>query len=109
MYHGYQSVQGGGSWNTAVLVRVYNLQHPWTDVSEYHKIFRNLRDSDNLPAASMPPDRVGYVFDCSMEELGSFMDNNKGTQRPNVSKYARHVLSSFLCALEACLVNSELP
>ena len=45
MYHGNQSVQGGGSWNTAVLVRVYNLQHRWTDVSEYHKIFRNLRDS----------------------------------------------------------------
>ena len=45
MYHGYQSVQGGGSWNTAVLVRVYNLQQRWTDVSEYHKIFRNLRDS----------------------------------------------------------------
>ena len=45
MYHGYQSVQGGGSWNTAVLVRVYNLQYRWTDVSEYQKIFRNLRDS----------------------------------------------------------------
>ena len=35
---------------------------------------------------------------------------NRCTQRPNVSKYARRVLNSFLCALEACcLANLELP
>ena len=34
---------------------------------------------------------------------------NRGTQRPNVSKYARNVSDGFLCALEACLVNLELP
>ena len=33
---------------------------------------------------------------------------NMGTQRPNVSKYARSVSDGFLCALEACLVNLEL-
>ena len=34
-----------------------------------------------------------------------------GTQRPNVSEYARleDVSNSFLCALEACSVNLELP
>ena len=31
----------------------------------------------------------------------------RGTQRPNVSKYARSVFC-FLCALEACLVILEL-
>ena len=31
-------------------------------------------------------------------------------QRPNVSKHARRLLNSVLCALlEACLVNLELP
>ena len=34
---------------------------------------------------------------------------SRGTQRPNVSKYARSVSNGFLCALEACLVNLELP
>ena len=33
----------------------------------------------------------------------------KGTQRPNVSWYARRASNGFLCALEACLVNWELP
>ena len=33
----------------------------------------------------------------------------RGTQRPNVSKYARSVSNGFLLALEACLVNLELP
>ena len=33
----------------------------------------------------------------------------RGTQRPNVSKYARSVWNGFLCALEACLVNLKLP
>ena len=32
-------------------------------------------------------------------------DITRGTQRQNVSKYARSVLNSFLCALEACLVK----
>ena len=32
---------------------------------------------------------------------------SRGTQRPNVSKYARSVSNGFLCALEACLVNLE--
>ena len=36
-------------------------------------------------------------------------DITRGTQRPNVSKYARSVLNSFLCAFEAFLVNLELP
>ena len=31
------------------------------------------------------------------------------TQRTNVSKYARSVSNGFLSALEACLVNLELP
>ena len=31
----------------------------------------------------------------------------RGTQRPNVSKYARRVSDGFFCALEACLVNLE--
>ena len=35
-------------------------------------------------------------------------DISGGTQGPNVSIYARGVLNSFLCALEACLVNLEL-
>ena len=34
---------------------------------------------------------------------------DRGTQRPNVSKYTRSVSNGFLCALEACLVNLELP
>ena len=34
---------------------------------------------------------------------------SRGTQRPNVSKYDRTVSNGFLCALEACLVNLELP
>ena len=33
----------------------------------------------------------------------------RGTQRPNVSKYARSVSNAFLLALEACLVILELP
>ena len=33
----------------------------------------------------------------------------KGTQRPNVSRYARSASNGFLYALEACLVNLELP
>jgi len=33
----------------------------------------------------------------------------KGTQRPNVSRYARSAWNGFLYALEACLVNLELP
>ena len=33
----------------------------------------------------------------------------RGTQRRNVSKYARSVSNSFLRALEDCLVNLELP
>ena len=33
----------------------------------------------------------------------------RGTQRPNVSKYARSVSEGFLYALEACLVNLESP
>ena len=36
-------------------------------------------------------------------------DITRGTQQPNVSKYARSVLNSFLCTFEACLVNLELP
>ena len=32
-----------------------------------------------------------------------------GTQRPNVSKYARSVSDGFLYALEACLVNWSFP
>ena len=32
---------------------------------------------------------------------------NRGTQRPNVSKYARSVSDGFHYALEACLVNLE--
>ena len=32
-----------------------------------------------------------------------------GTQRPNISKYARSVSDGVLYALEACLVNLELP
>ena len=34
---------------------------------------------------------------------------HRSTQQPNVSKYARSVSNGFLCALEACLVNWELP
>ena len=34
---------------------------------------------------------------------------NRGTQRPNVSKYARSVLDGFYHRLEACLINLELP
>ena len=34
---------------------------------------------------------------------------SRRTQRPNVSKYDRTVSNGFLCALEACLVNLELP
>ena len=34
---------------------------------------------------------------------------NMGTQRPNVSKYARSVSDGFPYALEACLVTLELP
>ena len=30
-------------------------------------------------------------------------------QQPNVSKYTRSVSNGFLSALEACLVNLELP
>ena len=41
--------------------------------------------------------------------LKRFFTLNGCAQRPNVSKYARRVLNSFLCALEACLVNLELP
>ena len=33
----------------------------------------------------------------------------RNTQRPNVSKYATIVSNGFLCALEACLDNLELP
>ena len=33
----------------------------------------------------------------------------QGTQRTIVSKYARNVSDGFLCVLEACLVNLELP
>ena len=33
----------------------------------------------------------------------------RGTQRPNVSKYARSVSDGFPYALEACLVTLELP
>ena len=33
----------------------------------------------------------------------------RGTQRPNVSKYARSDWDGFLYVLEACLVNLELP
>ena len=36
-------------------------------------------------------------------------DLKRGTQRPNVSKYVRIVSSGFLYALEASLVNLELP
>ena len=35
--------------------------------------------------------------------------NLSGTRRPNVSKYARSVSDGFLYALEAFLVNLELP
>ena len=37
------------------------------------------------------------------------MNENSGTQRPNVSKYVRGVSDGFLHALEACLPSSELP
>ena len=33
----------------------------------------------------------------------------RGTQRPNVFKYDTSVSDGYLCALEACLVNLELP
>ena len=33
----------------------------------------------------------------------------RNTQPPNVSKYATIVSNGFLCALEACLDNLELP
>ena len=33
----------------------------------------------------------------------------QGTQRTIVSKHPRHVSNGFLCVLEACLVNLELP
>ena len=36
-------------------------------------------------------------------------DLKRGTQRPNVSKYVRIVSNGFLYALEASLVNLELP
>ena len=36
-------------------------------------------------------------------------DLKGGTQRPNVSKYVRIVSNGFLYALEAILVNLELP
>ena len=36
-------------------------------------------------------------------------DLKRGTQRPNVSKYVRIVSNGFLYALEAILVNLELP
>ena len=36
-------------------------------------------------------------------------NENRGTQRPNVSKYVRSVSNGFLYALEACLLSSELP
>ena len=35
--------------------------------------------------------------------------NGLGHPTTNVSKYARSVSDGFLCALEACLVNLELP
>ena len=34
---------------------------------------------------------------------------NRGTQQPNICKYARSVSDGFHYALEACLVNLELP
>ena len=48
-------------------------------------------------------------------QFGQFIDLGhysvpyyQGTQRTNVSKYARNVSDGFLCVLEACLGNLEL-
>ena len=37
------------------------------------------------------------------------MSEDRGNQRPNVSKYVRSVSDGLLYALEDCLVNLELP
>ena len=53
---------------------------------------------------------IKCVLHLSCVVHGPIYDHFTGcTQRPNVSKYARSVSDGFLCALEACLVNLELP
>ena len=67
-------------------------------------------------------DGVYFIFQKKLSRVGKVSqrdsltaasaDNggqHRGTQRPNVSKYARSVSDGFFYALEACLVNLELP
>ena len=44
-----------------------------------------------------------------MDSAFLWSEEFRGTQPPNVSKYTKSVSDGFLCALEACLVNLELP
>ena len=54
------------------------------------------------PISELPSDKI-------KDGGHGIMNENRGTQRPNVSKYVRIVSNGFLYALEAILVNLELP
>ena len=56
---------------------------------------------------------IGVRYESSYEHQGLLLFLllllYRNTQQPNVSKYARSVSNGFLCVLEACLDNLELP
>ena len=54
------------------------------------------------PISELPSDKI-------KDGGHGIMNENRGTQRPNVSKYVRSVSDGFLHALDACLASSELP
>ena len=54
------------------------------------------------PISELPSDKI-------KDGGHGIMNENRGTQRPNVSKYVRSVSNGFLHALEACLAGSEFP
>ena len=53
------------------------------------------------PISELPSDKI-------KDGGNGIMNENRGTQRPNVSKYVRSVPDGFLHALDVCLATSEL-
>ena len=77
----------------------------WTKLSELSswKVRRlaQLRSSERVWI-------VQHVLSACLRRI-ELTSEDRGTQRPNVSKYVRSVSDGLLYALEDCLVNLELP